>query len=167
MPEPDTIGRVSVEPRVSRPGFPPSYGIAETPEGMLAWAWAEQRLVSSRGYWVVSAGPGGAPHASPVWGLWVHGAIVFSTSPESRKGRNLERDPRAVIHLESTDEVVILEGEVVRIALDDALADAYEAKYAHRPELGTDGLWYRLAPRRGYAWLERDYPRTATRFDFV
>ncbi len=157
---------MSVEPRLSRPRFPPGYGISETPDGMLSWTWAEERLASSRGYWVVSTGSGGAPHAAPVWGLWADGAVVFSTSPESRKGRNLERDPRAVIHLESTDEVVILEGEVVRITLDDALADAYEAKYAFRPEPGADGLWYRLVPRRGYAWLEEGYPRTATRFDF-
>jgi hypothetical protein len=103
----------------------------------------------------------------PVWGLWLDGATVFSTSPESRKGRNLARDPRVVVHLESGDEVVILEGEVERIQLDEPLADAYEEKYAFRPEPGRpEGLWYRLRPRTVYTRLERDYPRTATRFAF-
>jgi hypothetical protein len=87
--------------------------------------------------------------------------------PESRKGRNLARDPRVVVHLESGDEVVVLEGRVEEIALDERLADAYEAKYDYRPSPGhPEGLWYRLRPRVAYAWLEADYPRTATRFAF-
>jgi pyridoxine/pyridoxamine 5'-phosphate oxidase len=103
----------------------------------------------------------------PVWGVWLDGAVVFSTSPDSRKGRNLERDPRVVVHTESGDEVVILEGEVERARLDDRLADAYEAKYDYRPEPGKpEGLWLRLSPNVAYAWVEQDYLRTATRFTF-
>lgn len=133
---------------------------------MLDWGWAEERLAASRNYWIVSTRPDGAPHAAPVWGLWLDGAVVFSTSPESRKGQNLERDPRVVVHLESGDEVVILEGRVGRVSADDELADAYEAKYSFRPEPGSDSPWYGVAPKRAYAWLERDYPRTATLFEF-
>jgi hypothetical protein len=103
----------------------------------------------------------------PVWGLWDGDGVVFSTSPQSRKGRNLARDPRVVVHLESGDEVVVVEGAVERILLEDALVDAYDEKYGFRPEPGSpDGLWYRVLPRVAYAWLERDYPRTATRFSF-
>ena len=132
---------------------------------MLDWAWAVERLRAARNYWIASTKPGGAPHAAPVWGLWADGAVVFSTDTESRKGRNLLRDPRATVHLESGDEVVILEGEVERIELDEDLADAYDEKYGFRPEPGA-GLWLRLSPRVAYAWLETDYPRTATRFEF-
>jgi pyridoxine/pyridoxamine 5'-phosphate oxidase len=100
-------------------------------------------------------------------GLWHDAAVVFSTSPESRKGRNLARDPRLVVHLESGDEVVVVEGGAEQIALENAVADAYEAKYRYRPDAGSpEGLWYRVRPRVAYAWLERDYPRTATRFAF-
>lgn len=135
---------------------------------MLEWAWAEERLTASRNYWIVTAGSVGGPHAAPVWGLWIDDAVVFSTSPESRKGRNLEGDPRVVVHLESGDEVVILEGAVERISLDDPLADAYDAKYEHRPDPGAPGeVWFRLAPLRAFAWLEQDYSRTATRFEFA
>ena len=132
---------------------------------MLPWAWAAERLATSRNYWIVTAKPDAAPHAAPVWGLWLGDAVVFSTSLESRKGRNLARDPRVVVHLESGDEVVILEGGAERIELDARIADAYEAKYAFRPE-ASGGLWLKVAPRVAYAWLEADYPRTATRFDF-
>jgi hypothetical protein len=152
------------EPVSSRPRFPSGYGISSEPEGMLPWSWAEERLTASRNYWIVSVRPDGSPHSAPVWGLWVDGAVVFSTSPESRKGRNLARDRRLVVNLESGDDVVILEGEVETIALDDRMADLYEAKYDYRP--GGEGDWYALRPRIGYAWREREYPRTVTRFSF-
>ena len=55
------------EPHARRPSFP-GYGVSEEPEGMLPWAWAEERLLGSRNYWVAVTGP----HTSPVWGLWQH-----------------------------------------------------------------------------------------------
>jgi PPOX class probable F420-dependent enzyme len=159
--------RAANQPVAQRPHFPEGYGISASDDGLLPWSWAEERLAASRNYWVVTADSSGGPHAMPVWGLWIDGAVVFSTSPESRKGRNLARDPRVVIHLESGDEVVVLEGDVERTPLGDRLADAYEEKYQYRPEPGSpEGLWYRLAPRVAYAWVERDYPKTATRFSF-
>lgn len=150
--------------RVDRPDFPSVYGIHSSAEGMLGWEWAEERLAASRNYWICTTRPDGSPHAAPVWGLWHDGAVVFSTAPASRKGRNLERDPRVAVHLESGDEVVILEGEAEEVELDDAMADAYEEKYSYRPSGGR--LWCRVRPRVAHAWLETEYPRTATRFSF-
>jgi pyridoxine/pyridoxamine 5'-phosphate oxidase len=154
---------LSREPRASRPRFP-GYGIHEEADGMLPWSWAVERLAAARNYWVGSTNADGSPHAAPVWALWWEDAVVFSTGADSRKGRNIARDPRVVVHLESGDEVVILEGGIERTTTDDAYADAYEAKYALRPEPG-DG-WLALAPSRALAWRERDYPQSATRFDF-
>lgn len=154
------------EPTASRPRFPRGYGIPESEEGLLSWGWTSERLEGWRNYWLATTNPDGAPHAMPVWGLWLEGAFVFSTSPESRKGRNLARDARAIVHVESDDEVVIVEGQVERIALHDRLAALYEAKYEYRPSPNSaDEAWYRLEPRLAYAW-DRDYPRTATRFVF-
>lgn len=158
------FGHVAQAPRQTRPAFPASYGIATSDEGMLPWTWAEERLVAARNYWIATTDPGGRAHAAPVWGLWLENAFVFGTSRESRKGRNLEHDPRIVVHLESGDEVVILEGVAGTIPLDERLAGAYEAKYAFRPE--PAGLWLRVRPRVALAWVEADYPRTATRFAF-
>jgi pyridoxine/pyridoxamine 5'-phosphate oxidase len=158
--------RAERKPVATRPRFPKGYGIAAEREGLLAWSWAAERLETARNYWIATANADSGPHAMPVWGLWLDGAVVFSTSPESRKGRNLARDPRVVVHLESGDECVVLEGDVEPIAIDDRIADAYKAKYDWRPDPSEGGLWLRLAPRVAYAWLERDYPRTATRFLF-
>jgi hypothetical protein len=156
------------EPRRSRPGFGPDYGIAEGDEGMLDWSWADERLAAARNYWIVTSSADGTPNAVPVWGVWADGAVHFSTSPRSRKGLDLARDPRAVIHLESGDEVVILQGDVEEHVLDDSLADSYHAKYDYRPDPEeTSGVWYVLRPRRALAWIEADYPKTASRFDFA
>jgi PPOX class probable F420-dependent enzyme len=150
-----------------RPRFPRGYGISESAEGLMPWSWAEERLEASRNYWVGTTKPDGAPHAMPVWGIWFDDGVVFSTSPDSRKGRNLARDARVVVHVESGEEVVVLEGEAEEIAFDEGMADAYEAKYDYRPGPDSpEGLWYRLRPSVAYAWTERDFPKTATRFSF-
>lgn len=135
---------------------------------MLEWRWADSRLSASRNYWIASTTRGGRPSVVPVWGVWVDGAVYFGTDSRSRKAQNLERDPRVVIHLESGDDVVILHGEVERFVLTDSIADAYKEKYDYRPNPDETSAesWYRLRPRRALAWVERDFPKTATRFDF-
>jgi hypothetical protein len=99
----------------------------------------------------------------PVWGIWHDGAVLFGTSPSSVKARNLERDPRLVVHLESGDEVVIVEGTAELIAIDETVLDAYEAKYDHRLNVGQ---LLAVRPARAYAWTEADYPNNATRFEW-
>lgn len=147
-------------PRASRPTFGGGYGVPDDEKGMLPWSWAAGRLAKAHNYWVATSGP----HASPVWALWRDGALVFSCGPRSRKARELARDPRVVVHLESGDEVVIVEGEAESVQVDDSVIDEYERKYAFRADKA--GGWYRVAPRRVLAWTEADFPRTATRFDF-
>jgi Pyridoxamine 5'-phosphate oxidase len=152
-------------PRGVRPDFAPGYGISQDAEGVVEWDWADERLARSRNYWITTVSANGAPHAVPVWGVWLDGALVFGTDPAAVKARNLERDPRVVVHLESGDEVVILHAraEPVPAEMGDAVLDAYEAKYGMRMELG-DG-WFLIRPHRALAWRETDYPSSATRFD--
>jgi general stress protein 26 len=159
-------------PEADRPRFHESYGIwaADEGAGLLDWAWATERLEQARTYWVASASAEGRPHAAPVWGLWLDDAFWFSTARGSRKGRNLAANPRAVAHLESGDEVVILEGAVEEIgdrkALD-RLALAYGDKYTLEIKFDDPGsVVYALRPERAFAWRERDYPESATRFTF-
>lgn len=157
-------------PVASRPSFPSGYGISAGDEGMLEWDWAEERLRKARSYWVSTTRPDGRPHAVPVWGLWIDGAFVFGTSRSSRKAMNLARSPQVVVHLESGDEVVILEGAVARISDTGrlhALDRPYSEKYDFESDLAAEGsVTYELRPTHALAWTESDYPRTATRFDF-
>jgi pyridoxine/pyridoxamine 5'-phosphate oxidase len=161
------IGRVgSTKPRAHRPRFAPGYGVPESEEGMLPFGWAADRLASTRTYWIGTTKPDGAPHAMPVWAVWAESSLVFSTSPKSRKGRNIARDSRAVMHVGSGEDVVVLEGDVEQITVDHELAQLYEAKYdfAIGPE-SADERWYRFRPRIAYAW-DGTFPRTVTRFSF-
>jgi Pyridoxamine 5'-phosphate oxidase len=155
---------------IERPGFTPGYGISDEGTGLLDWAWAEERLVASRTYWVCTTRADGRPHAAPVWGLWLDGALLFSSDPSSVKGRNLARRPDVVVHLESGDEAVICEGRIEPMRGDDlliAFADAYEAKYAHRPDTSNPAHgMYVLRPTTVLAWREADFPTSATRFRF-
>jgi nitroimidazol reductase NimA-like FMN-containing flavoprotein (pyridoxamine 5'-phosphate oxidase superfamily) len=108
--------------RASRPRFSPRYGIAESDEGLLTWEWALERLTASRNYWISTTRADGRPHAMPVWGLWLEGAVWFSTHPESQKGRNLAGRPEVVAHLESGDDVAIVEGVAEPVRGGDLLA---------------------------------------------
>jgi hypothetical protein len=150
-------------PRASRARFP-GYGISEDAEGLLPWSWAEERLGASRNYWIVTASSERGPHAMPVWGLWHEGGLVFSSGASSRKARNLAADSRVVVHLESGDEVVIVEGDAVQIEPTEQLLVEYAAKY--QPVDAEIGRWYFVRPRRVYAFREPDYPQSATRFDW-
>lgn len=100
-----------VPPVARHAGFP-GYTSESQPPSPLDWNWAVERLRDAPNYWVCTTTASGAPHAMPVWAVWVDEAVCFSTGVESVKARNPARDPRVVIHLESGDEAVILHGVV-------------------------------------------------------
>lgn len=150
--------------------MPAGYGLKREDAGMLALDRLDEKLAASRNYWIVSTRPDGRPHAMPVWGIWLEGSVMFSTDPTSRKGRNLAARPDVVVHLESGDDVVIVEGRaeaVTDTALRTRFADAYEAKYQFRPDPGNpDHGVYQVRPVHAFSWLEKDFPVTATRWDW-
>ena len=149
----------------------PGYGVSDDGEGMLTWGFVDERVSGARNYWVGTTRSDGRPHAAPVWGVWVEGTLYFGTSRRSRKGRNLAADPRLVVHLESGNEAVMFEGvaeEVDGPVTLAAVGAAYGEKYGiDLGEAGSDGsVWYALRPSVAYAWVERDFPNTATRWIF-
>ncbi|MBZ0277940.1 MAG: pyridoxamine 5'-phosphate oxidase family protein [Anaerolineae bacterium] len=153
-----------------RPNMP-GYGITSEDEGMLAWEWVRDQMTKSRNYWVCSTQSDGRPHAAPVWGIWADDALYFSTSRTSRKGRNLADRADVVIHLESGDDTVILEGRVEETsdrALLTRITDLYGAKYPFKPspEPEPGNVWYIVRPRAVLAWRETSFPNTATRWVF-
>ena len=145
--------------------MPAGYGVGDPQYGFepIAWSWVTERLVSARNYWVLTSRADGSPHAVPVWGVWVDEAFHFFTDPQSLKGRNITRNPRAVVHLDSGDEVVILEGVLDSVPSTSEVVDTYEAKYGIPLGDNPDGL-FRLRHAKVLAWLESDFPATATRW---
>src|SRR6266516_3335808 len=104
------------EPTAGRPRMPDGYGSEQSATGLVPWQTVVERVAAARNYWLATTLPNGRPHAAPVWGLWLDGAFYFSTDPSSRKGRNLAAGPELVVHLESGDDVAILEGTAEPVA---------------------------------------------------
>ncbi|MFZ4813790.1 MAG: pyridoxamine 5'-phosphate oxidase family protein [Phototrophicaceae bacterium] len=154
----------------SRPEGAASYGInPDANEEMLTWDWVTNEIVQSRNYWVSSTRSNGNPHVAPVWGVWHEEALYFGSDPQSQKGKNFAHNPNIVVHLESGDDTVILEG-TVSLFNDETALEAVQAKYGVKysmsPEDSTNpgGGLYRFVPKRALAWKESDYPNTATRW---
>ena len=106
----------------------------------------------------------------PVWGIWLDCAFFFGSGRESAKSRNLAANPAIVVHLESGDETVIIEGfaqPVLEDALERRVDEFYGAKYDFTPDSsGESDPWFVVRPKRAYAWTESGYPGSATQFDF-
>jgi general stress protein 26 len=157
---------MSADRKKSRP-YMPDYGISTSAEGLLPWSFVEERMTASRNYWITSVRPDGNPHAAPVWGLWHKGGFYFSTGEESAKGKNIKGNPSLSVHLESGDEVVILEGEIEYVTDKDllnGLDEDYEKKYGLK--LQGPGLIFHLEIKKAFAWREKDFPKSATRWTF-
>jgi len=153
------------EPQASRPHVP-GYGIPTTLEGLLPWRFVEERLGKAMNYWVCTAGEDGRPHARPVWGLWVDGALCFG-GHGVRWERNLDANREVTVHLESGDEVVILEGKVDRVTdAQDALAKQAAEVSKKKYGMGGGAPFWALRPRKVFAWTTKSMFKDATRWKF-
>jgi len=158
------------QPTAGRPTGPRGY-FNQRP---LPWTWARQQLIEARNYWVVSVLPDGRPHSRPVWGVWLDEQFYFDTG--SRIGSNLLERPEVTVHLESGDQVVIIEGRAERV-VDEATQDRFLASY--NPKYNSalaapPGLVFAVRPRVGFGWLSDPtgldggaiFGSTGTRWDF-
>jgi hypothetical protein len=160
-------------PTVTRPHVP-GYGIPEHAEGLLTWEHVAHRLTAARNYWIDTADRAGRVHATPIWGAFVDGTLYVEGGPGTRRGRNLAENPNVVAHLESGDDVVILEGTAEQIVPPDPdlaarLVEAIEAKYGAGGYHPTADQWnegglYAIRLRKAFAWTQ--FPGDATRFTF-
>ena len=90
--------------------FPAAYGAPGGPDSLLPWSYIEERVRVASNYWITTVGPNARPHARPVDGVWIDGALCFGGSPETRWVRNLMANPSISVHLSSEAEAIILEG---------------------------------------------------------
>lgn len=153
----------------------PGYGIlpADRGTGLLPWSWARQRLTDSHDYWVATVRPDGRPHVMPVWGLWLDGALWFSSSRRSRKLLNLLERPDCVMTTDDPLDPVVLEGraEVVSdLAVIAYFLDALNAKYGtdYRPDFLDPAVnaTLRVDPDQAIGMLHGDFTGSPTRWRF-
>jgi len=150
-------------------------------DGTLEWSWAVEQLTAAMNYWIATVWPDGRPHVSPVWGVWLDGALYFDGSDQTRRMRNISANPEIAVHLESGDEVIILEGRATtpptppERSLTERIAALYTEKYkahayAPAPDQWDSGGLYLLRPRGALGWTFRpgeEFGRTYTRWSFA
>lgn len=156
----DMTTRQSDVPEALPLDAPATYPFPRNRDGLLPWSQVEALLAGARNYWLATVRPDGRPHIAPLWGGWVDGAFYFQGAPDSHWSRNLRLNPNASIHLESVQDVVIVDGVASFVVTDPGLAArllaAWEEKYGqpqHPPRADTVGI-YRLQPRSVRAWGE-------------
>ena len=75
----------------------------------LPWAAARERISQAAGTgWAQYHQP--AAPIRPVLAVWVGGALYTTSSPQARKGRNLDRDGRCTIAVTADDMHLVLDG---------------------------------------------------------
>jgi hypothetical protein len=161
------------DPVASRPDIP-DYGIPGSRKGLLDWKNVRGRLEESAIYWLATASPEGLPHTVPVWGVWLDDRLYFDGGARTRHLRNVAANPRIAVHLESGNEVVIVEGTAGAASVPDPeltvrVADGYRAKYggagySPKPDSWDGGGLWVVHPQCAFAWTK--FPGDATRFRF-
>lgn len=157
------------------------YGVPTDSADALPWTWAQDRLVTNKNYWVVTASASARPHAMPVWGVWLADTdrFWFSCSPNARKARNIRENPQCVVTVDDTVECVSVEGRA-RLADTDRDGDGidlavrtYVTKYwddsSVHPEMEAfvrSHAIIEFTPERAFGIIEREeeFSRRATRW---
>ena len=92
--------------------------IAMTPQELSAYLAEQRRII------LITNGANGLPHPMPMnYGLDEQGRIIIATFRKSQKVKNLERDPRATLLVESGDTYAELKSAILYCNVE-IIADA-------------------------------------------
>jgi hypothetical protein len=144
----------------------PGYGVPKTLKGILPWSYVSERMAQAPNYWIATISPNDIPHVVPVWGLWVEDALYFSGGADTRWMRNLAQNPAVSVHLDSSEDVVTMEGIVEKLTdPNDPIVPKLDAASKAKYGMGSSGTpcWV-LKPRVVFAW--RKSLSDATRWVF-
>jgi PPOX class probable F420-dependent enzyme len=140
--------------------------IRMTPEEVRAYLSAQRRII------LVTTGPEGLPHPVPMnYGLDDEGRVLITSFRKSQKVKNLERDPRATLLVESgetyadlksvmaycdaeivTDPAAIAAG-MARINADEQLAGSLSAEMGDQVRASiAKRVLLRFTPFRVVSW---------------
>jgi Pyridoxamine 5'-phosphate oxidase len=144
------------------------------PDDALSWPEVAARLAAARNYWLCTTMPSGAPHAAPVWGVVASGTLYLYSERRTVKARNLAADPRMAVHLESAEDVVIVQGTAEDLGTPAQVPDvisALSAKYTsegdrqYLPDADPDfDVVYAIKPCSAMVWRLADYAGSQRRW---
>jgi Pyridoxamine 5'-phosphate oxidase len=139
---------------------------------------------NSRTTWLSTINEDGSPHLTAVGALWVDGTFWFQTGAGTRKGRNVERDPRCSVAVSVSGADIVIEGDAARVTGKGDLVRIAKAwadqGWPAEPDDSGPGItapfnapsqgpppWnvYRIEPRSAIVTLS-DEPGGLTRFRF-
>jgi nitroimidazol reductase NimA-like FMN-containing flavoprotein (pyridoxamine 5'-phosphate oxidase superfamily) len=109
---------------------------------------------SGRGdtYWLATVGADGRPHVVPVLAVWEDGALHVTSSPATRKAKDLARSPHCVITVGGPALDLVVEGEATKVRDDAALhrvAQVYASNYQWQVTVRDGAFWADGAPTAG------------------
>lgn len=117
----------------------------------------EQFLKGTNVAVLATVGPGGQPHAAPIWYVYENGALTFFTGRGSQKCKNIQRDNRVTLVVDKRElpyYVATLQGEArevdppadlrLRMAKHYLGEDAGASYVARNP--GGDSVAFRITP---------------------
>ena len=156
-------------PIASRPKIPAEYGTPKHNKGLLPWSHVMDRMTQAMHYWICTVGRDGRPHVTPVDGLWIADRLYFGGSPKTRRNRDLAANSAVSVHLDSSEDVVIMHGDAYLQTADHELAvrlsNASTEKYGYAPrpeDYQVSGV-HVFHPRVVFAW--KQFPRDVTRWE--
>lgn len=118
------------------------------------------RLHDDIDVWVSTASPDGVPHMRPLSFAWDGTTLLISTPVDSPTGRNLATSGKATLALGHTRDVVMIEGNVQVIPIEELpqdVGDAFAVRTEFDPRtLSTTYAFYRVTPVEIQAWREAD-----------
>jgi nitroimidazol reductase NimA-like FMN-containing flavoprotein (pyridoxamine 5'-phosphate oxidase superfamily) len=111
------------------------------------WAEAIRQLDEAQIYWLSTVRPEGRPHVTPLFAVWLDGAIYFCTGEDERKAKNLVHNSQCIFTtgcnvVEGLD--VVVEGEALPVS-DEARLKRVAARYASKYDWHftvRDGAFY-------------------------
>ena len=139
---------------------------------------------NARTTWLTTLDEDGSPHVTAVGAVWLDGTFWFQTGANTKKARNVARDPRCSIAVSIRDADVVVEGVAAHVTDSSSVARAAKAwadgGWPAEPDPTGSGItapfnapsqgpppWnvYRIEPRSATVVLGVD-PGGLTRFQF-
>ena len=165
-----TTPSTELDTRFSEPGAQPT-----------SWQETLDTIEHAEIFWLSTVRADGRPHVTPLVGVWLDGALHFSTGAGEQKAINLTGNPRVALTTGANDWQsgldVVVEGEAVRVTdpeqlrrLAGAWAQKWDGRWQYsvdedgfRHDVGT-ALVFAVRPAKVLAFAKGGFSHTRYRF---